>query len=307
MTATSDKRVTGVTAENLRFAQAEETGQEAGAAANETATGGAEGAQGTAGADTAHGAAHGGGDAGVGIDPMHQFEIKRFIPMEIFGLDVSFTNSSLFMLIAIGLISGFMIYAMRGHALVPGRLQSMAELSYEFVAKMVQDNTGKEGMKFFPFVFSLFFFILMLNMLGMVPLSFTVTSHIVVTFALALVVFFLVTIYGFIRNGPGFLKLFVPPGAPVVLLPLLVVIEAISYLIRPISLSVRLFANMMAGHMMLKVFAGFVVALGVLGGWAPLLFMVAFTGLEVLIAFLQAFVFAVLTCIYLNDAVHMHH
>jgi F-type H+-transporting ATPase subunit a len=255
------------------------------------------------GADAGHAAA----GHGPGIDPMHQFEIKRLIPIEIFGVDASFTNSSLFMLIAIGLVTFFLIYAMRGHALVPGRLQSMAELSYEFVAKMVRENSGHEGMKFFPFVFTLFIFILALNMLGMIPYSFTVTSHIVVTFALALMVFTVVTVVGFVKNGPGFLKLFVPSGAPVALLPLLIVIEAISYLIRPISLSVRLFANMMAGHMMLKVFASFVVGLGVIGGWAPLLFMVAFTGLEILVAFLQAFVFAVLTCIYLNDALHMHH
>ncbi len=251
-----------------------------------------------------HGAAHGGGS---GIDPMHQFEIKRFIPLEIFGIDVSFTNSALFMLIAVGLVSLFLIYAMRGHSLVPGRLQSMAELSYEFVANMVRENTGTEGMKYFPFIFSLFIFILTLNMLGMVPYSFTVTSHIVVTFALALLVFLFVLIVGFVKNGPGFLKLFVPSGVPVAMLPLITVLEVFSFLIRPISLSVRLFANMMAGHMMLKVFAAFVVGLGLLGGWAPLLFMVAFTGLEILVAFLQAFVFTVLTCIYLNDALHMHH
>jgi F-type H+-transporting ATPase subunit a len=185
----------------------------------------------------------------------------------------------------------------------------MAELSYEFVAKMVTDNTGREGMQFFPFVFTLFIFILALNMLGMiaVPGAFTVTSHIIVTFTLALMVFFLVTIVGFIKNGPGFLKLFVPSGVPWILLPLITILEAFSFLIRPISLSVRLFANMMAGHMMLKVFGAFVIGLGIAGGWAPLLFMVAFTGLEVLVAFLQAFVFAVLTCIYLNDALHMHH
>ena len=254
-------------------------------------------------AEAAGGAAHG----STGIDPMHQFEIKRFIPMEIFGLDVSFTNSALFMLIAVGLVSTFMIYAMRGHSLVPGRMQSMAELSYEFVANMVRENTGTEGMKYFPFIFTLFIFILSLNMLGMVPYSFTVTSHIVVTFALALVVFLFVLIVGFARNGIGFLKLFVPSGVPVAMLPLITVLEVFSFLIRPISLSVRLFANMMAGHMMLKVFAAFVVGLGLLGGWAPLMFMVAFTGLEILVAFLQAFVFTVLTCIYLNDALHMNH
>ena len=256
-------------------------------------------------AAAAHGAAaHGGG---LSIDPMHQFQIDRYLPIKIFGLDASFTNSALFMLIAVGLITAFLVYAVRGGALVPNRLQSTAELSYEFVAKMVRDNTGEEGMKFFPFVFSLFFFILTLNMIGMIPYTFTVTSHIIVTFSLALFIFVLVTIVGFIKNGPGFLKLFVPSGVPIVLLPLLIVIEVISYMIRPISLSVRLFANMMAGHMMLQVFAAFVVALGILGGLAPLLFMVAFTGLEILVAFLQAFVFAVLTCIYLNDALHMHH
>ena len=257
----------------------------------------------------AHGAeAHGAAEHGSGIDPVHQFEIKRIIDFRDTGLDfLSFTNSALFMVIAVVLITGFFIYAMRGGTPVPSRMQSVAEMFYEFVAKIVRENSGEEGMKFFPFVFTLFIFILTLNMLGMVPYAFTVTSHIVVTFSLALMVFMLVTIVGFIKNGPGFLKLFVPSGAPILLLPLLIIIEAISYLIRPISLSVRLFANMMAGHMMLKVFASFVVALGLLGGWAPLLFMVPFTGLELLVAFLQAFVFAVLTCIYLNDALHMHH
>jgi F-type H+-transporting ATPase subunit a len=211
------------------------------------------------------------------------------------------------MVIAVLLIGTFFIYAMRGGSLVPGRIQSVAEMAYEFIAKIVRENSGPEGMKFFPFVFTLFAFVLTLNMLGMIPYSFTVTSHIIVTFALALMVFLLVTIVGFIKNGPGFLKLFVPSGAPIWLMPILIVIEAISYLIRPISLSVRLFANMMAGHMMLKVFASFVVALGLFGGWLPLLFMVPFTGLEILVAFLQAFVFAVLTCIYLNDALNMHH
>jgi F-type H+-transporting ATPase subunit a len=262
-----------------------------------------------AGNQAAQGAAHGGGH-GTGIDPMHQFEIKRIIDLRDYGLDfLSFTNSSLYMLIAIVLITSFFYYAMRSHSLVPNRWQSSAELAYEFVAKMVRDNTGQEGMQFFPFVFTLFIFILTLNMLGLVavPGAFTVTSHIIVTFGLALMVFFLVTIVGFIKNGPGFLKLFVPSGVPIFMLPLIVLLEAFSFLIRPISLSVRLFANMMAGHMMLKVFAAFVVGLGLVGGWAPLLFMVAFTGLEVLVAFLQAFVFAVLTCIYLNDALHMHH
>jgi F-type H+-transporting ATPase subunit a len=319
--------MTGLAAQEMIMAQAQTGEQDAPASDGHAApTGDAPAAP----AADSHGAegvavdAHGAAEHGSGIDPVHQFEIKRFIDFrdcydptgaictkpEHFdhSLDfLSFTNSSLFMIIAVGLIVGFLVYAMRAGSLIPSRIQSVAEISYEFVAKIVRENSGEEGMKFFPFVFTLFAFILTLNMLGMIPYSFTVTSHIIVTFALALMVFLVVTVVGFIKNGPGFLKLFVPSGAPVALLPLLVVIEAISYLIRPISLSVRLFANMMAGHMMLKVFASFVVALGVVGGWAPLLFMVPFTGLEILVAFLQAFVFAVLTCIYLNDALHMHH
>ncbi len=240
-------------------------------------------------------------------NPMHQFEIKRLIDFELFGVDASFTNSALFMVIAAAVITLFTLYAMRRRALVPTRMQSVAELSYEFVANMVRDNVGTDGMKYFPFIFTLFMFVLALNMLGMLPYSFTVTSHIIVTFALAAFVFLGVTAIGFIKHGVKFLKFFVPSGVPAVMLPLLVVIEVISYLTRPLSLSVRLFANMMAGHTMLKVFGAFVVALGVIGGIAPLAFMVAFTGLEILVAFLQAYVFAILTSIYLNDALHMHH
>jgi F-type H+-transporting ATPase subunit a len=238
---------------------------------------------------------------------MSQFEIKRIVPIELFGYDVSFTNASLFMVIAVVLISGFLILAMSRRALVPGRVQSIAELSYEYIANMVRENLGEEGMKFFPWVFTIFIFILTLNLLGMIPHSFTVTSHIIVTFALAAMVWITVTLIGFARHGFGFLRLFVPSGIPIWLMPIIIPIELISYLIRPISHSVRLFANMMAGHTMLKVFAGFVVGLGLLGGWAPLAFLVAFTGLEFLVAFLQARIFTVLTCIYLNDALHMHH
>lgn len=238
--------------------------------------------------------------------PMAQFEIHRFIPMEAGGIDVSFTNSSLFMVIALSAITLFLSLSMRRGALVPSRWQSVAELSYEFVANMMRDTVGTSGQKFFPFVFTLFMFVLFTNMLGMIPYAFTVTSHIIVTFALASLVFIGVTVLGFIKHGVGYLKLFVPHGVPTVLLPLIVVIEIISYLSRPISLSVRLFANMMAGHTMLKVFGGFIVMLGFLGGWLPLAFSVAFIGLEILVAFLQAYVFAVLTCIYLNDALHLH-
>lgn len=238
---------------------------------------------------------------------MHQFEINRLFKLDLFGLDASFTNSSLFMVIALVTVSGFLIYSMQGRSLVPSRTQSVAEMLYEFVANMLRENVGTEGMKYFPFVFSLFIFILALNMLGMIPGTFTVTSHIVVTFALAALVFLVVTAIGFARHGLGYLQLFVPHGVPLWLMPLIVPIEVISYLIRPVSLSVRLFANMMAGHTMLKVFAGFAVSLPFVAKAAPVLFTVAFTGLEFVVAFLQAFIFTVLTCIYLNDAVNMHH
>lgn len=238
---------------------------------------------------------------------MAQFEIKKIFDLNLGGYDVSFTNSSLLMVIALAAIAGFMIFAMRGRSLVPSRLQSVAELAYEFVANMVRENLGKEGMTYFPWVFSIFIFILALNLLGMIPGSFTVTSHIIVTFALAAMVWLTATLIGFAKHGFGYLRLFVPSGVPLWLMPVIIPIELISYFIRPISHSVRLFANMMAGHTMLKVFAGFAVSLPWWGKIAPTGFMVAFTGLEFLVAFLQALIFTVLTCIYLNDAVHMHH
>ncbi|MEZ5774169.1 MAG: F0F1 ATP synthase subunit A [Hyphomicrobiaceae bacterium] len=243
-------------------------------------------------------------------NPMHQFEIERYLPINIGGFDASFTNSSLYMVVAVVLIVGFLYLAIGRGAMVPGRLQSVAELVYEFVAKMVRDITGEDGMKYFPLIFSVFLFILILNLIGMVNIpgvlhTFTATSHIAVTFGIALMVFVVITGIGFARHGLRYLKLFVPSGVPFILLPILVPIEVVSYFIRPISLSVRLFANMMAGHTLLKVFAGFVISLGALGV-LPLLAMVAFTGLEVLVAVLQAFVFAMLTSIYLKDALHMH-
>ena len=244
---------------------------------------------------------------GHGPTPLEQFLIRRIVDIHVGGLDVSFTNSSLFMVVAVVAITAFLTLSMSGAALVPGRWQSMAELSYEFVANMVRENVGSEGKPYFPFVFSLFMFILFANLLGLIPFSFTVTSHIVVTFALAAVVFLGVTAIGFAKHGLGFLRLFVPSGVPIFLLPLIVMIELVSYLTRPVSLSVRLFANMMAGHTMLKVFAGFVIALGVLLGWAPLAFIIALTALEFGIAILQAYVFAILSCIYLHDAMHPGH
>jgi F-type H+-transporting ATPase subunit a len=233
--------------------------------------------------------------------------IKPLVAIDLGGFDLAFTNSAAVMLVAVVAITVFLVMSMRRSALVPGRWQSMAELSYEFIANMIRDNVGSEGKKYFPFIFSLFMFILFCNLIGMIPYTFTVTSHIIVTFALAMVVFTGVTIIGFARHGFRFLGLFVPSGVPIALLPVLVPIEVISYFVRPISLSVRLFANMMAGHTMLKVFAGFVITLGLAGGWAPLLFIVALTGLEIGIAILQAYVFTILTCLYLNDAIHLHH
>ncbi|HEY7457970.1 MAG TPA: F0F1 ATP synthase subunit A [Xanthobacteraceae bacterium] len=250
----------------------------------------------------------------MAADPIHQFQIKKIVSLgEIGGVEIAFTNSAAFMLAAVALTVGGLVLATAGRSLVPGRVQSVAEVTYEFIADMVRQSAGEEGMRFFPLVFSLFSFILVLNMFGMIPGLFTVTSHIVVTALLALLVFFTVIGYGFYKNGLKFFKLFVPSGIPIYILPLIVLIEAMSFLSRPISHSVRLFANMLAGHITLKVFAGFVVMLSGLGivGWVgallPLALTVALTALEFLVAFLQAYVFAILTCIYLNDALHPGH
>lgn len=251
--------------------------------------------------------------AGGGIDPIHQFEIKPIVGLRPFGLDLSFTNASLLMVIIVAVISVIMIYGSSQRSVVPGRLQSLAEMIYEFVASTVTGVMGKEGMKFFPLVFSLFMFVLTANMLGMVPGSFTVTSHIIVTAAFAFLVIGTVLVYGVVKHGSHFFGLFVPSGVPGWLLPFMVVIEAVSFVSRPISLSLRLFGNMLAGHIALKVFGGFVVALLAAGGAAtviaplPLLLAVALTALEFLVAFLQAYVFAILTCVYLNDALHPGH
>ena len=246
-------------------------------------------------------------------DPIHQFQIAKLIPIEIGGLDFSFTNSAAFMVATVAVAGAFLFLTTSSRGLVPGRLQSISEMSYEFVANMLRDAAGSHGMKFFPMVFSLFMFVLVANLIGLFPYFFTVTSHIIVTFALALLVIGTVVVYGFMKHGFGFLKLFVPQGVPIALVPLVVLIEVISFLSRPISLSVRLFANMLAGHITLKVFAGFVTSLsalgavGVVGSILPLIMTVAITALEFLVAFLQAYVFAVLTCMYLNDALHPGH
>lgn len=236
--------------------------------------------------------------------------INEIVPIHIGGLNLSFTNASLFMVATLIVAIGFLYFTTTPRSVVPGRMQSVSELSYEFIASMLREGAGSHGMHFFPMVFSLFMFILTANLLGMVPYFFTITSQIIVTFALALFVIGTVLVYGFYKHGFGFLKVFVPSGVPGILLPLVVAIEIISFLSRPISLSVRLFANMLAGHITLKVFAGFVASLGTMGALGiggailPLIMTVALTGLEFLVAFLQAYVFAVLTCMYLNDAVH---
>ena len=251
----------------------------------------------------------------MAMNPMAQFAVKPLVPLHIGHYDVSFTNQSLWMFIVIAVASLFLYIAATSRSLVPTRMQSIAELSYEFTANMIQSAAGEAGLRFFPFVFTIFMFVLMSNFLGLIPGSFTVTSQIAVTFALAAVVILTVILTGFLTHGIGFLKLFVPK-APIYLLFLLVPIEIISFLTRPVSLSVRLFANMLAGHTMLKVFAGFVIALGATlvtpRPWfgplavAPLFLIVAITALEILVAFLQAYVFAILTCIYLNEALHLH-
>jgi F-type H+-transporting ATPase subunit a len=251
----------------------------------------------------------------VAMNPMAQFEVKPLVPLHIGGYDVSFTNQALWMFIVAGAASLFFYAAATRRSLVPSRMQSMAELSYEFVSDMIHSAAGEAGLRFFPLVFTVFTFVLFSNVLGLIPGSFTVTSHIAVTFALAAVVILTVIVTGFLQHGIGFLKLFVPK-APIYLLFLLVPIEIVSFLTRPVSLSVRLFANMLAGHTMLKVFAAFVIALGATlvtpKPWfaplaiAPMFLIVAITALEILVALLQAYVFAILTCIYLNEALHLH-
>jgi F-type H+-transporting ATPase subunit a len=237
--------------------------------------------------------------------PLEQFEITPYAHFETGIGDLAFTNSSLAMVITVVVIILFLTIAVNTRSLIPSRMQLISEMSYNFIAQLLNDTVGDQGKKYFPFVFAIFMFVLIGNMVGMVPYSFTFTSHIIVTFALAAVVFIGVTFLGFAKHGLHFFSFFVVPGLPWYMLPILIPIEVISYLARPISLSVRLFANMLAGHTLLKVFAGFVVPLGFLG-IVPLAFIVALTGLEILIAFLQAYVFAILTCLYINDAINLH-
>jgi len=250
----------------------------------------------------------------MATDPIHQFQIVDLFPVVKIGhTEIAFTNSAAYMAVAVAIIVFLTIGGTAKRSLVPGRLQSIAELSYEFVANTIRSTAGKEGMRFFPFVFTLFMFILVINLVGLIPYTFTVTTHIVITATLALSVFATVLVYGFWKNGLHFFNLFVPKGIPIYILPLIVFIEVLSFLSRPISHSVRLFANMLAGHITLKVFASFIILLGsagifgIAGAALPLALVVALTALELLVAFLQAYVFAILTCIYLNDAIHPGH
>jgi F-type H+-transporting ATPase subunit a len=250
----------------------------------------------------------------MAADPIHQFQLTKYFTLgHIGGQEIAFTTSTAYMFAAVAIISLLMIAGTARRQLVPGRLQSLAELSYEFVATTIRSSAGSEGMKFFPFVFSLFMFILVSNLVGIIPYQFTISSHLIVTAALALLVFFIVLFYGLYKNGMKFFNLFVPSGVPIYIMPLVVMIEVISFFLRPVSHSVRLFANMLAGHIALKVFASFIGMLGAAGilGWAgavlPLGLTMALTALELLVAFLQAYVFAILTCIYLNDAIHPGH
>ena len=244
--------------------------------------------------------------------PVEQFTIKVLFALNLFGYDVSFTNSSLFMVLTVLASVVFLALAIRPAALIPGRMQGLAEMLYEFVADMVRSNVGNEGRPYFPVIFTLFMFVLFSNLLGLIPYSYTTTSQIVVTFAMALTIFVGVTLIALVKHGFHFFSFFVPSGAPKALIPFLIIIEVISYFVRPVSLSVRLFANMLAGHTMLKVFAGLAVMIASAGGVAaagsvlPLIAIIGLTGLEVLVAVLQAYVFTILTCMYLNDALHLH-
>ena len=238
--------------------------------------------------------------------PLDQFEINPLVNFEVGGVNLAFTNSSISMVITVLFITLFLTLTVNPRSIVPSRMQLISELCYNFIAQLLNDTVGDQGKRYFPFVFSIFMFVLIGNMVGMIPYQFTFTSHIIVTFALATVVFIGVTILGFVNHGIRFFTFFYIPGVPFYMHPLLIPIEVISYLSRPISLSVRLFANMLAGHTLLKVFAGFVVSMPFFTGVLPLTFIVALTGLEILIAFLQAYVFAILTCLYINDAYHLH-
>jgi F-type H+-transporting ATPase subunit a len=248
-----------------------------------------------------------GGQTGEAHSPLTQFQINNFVDAELFGFDISFTNSALFMALSTTISVIFFFLATRKAQTIPSKFQLMAESIYDFVENILVDNTGVEGKKFFPLALSLFLFVVVANLLGMVPYSFTVPSHIVVTFALSALLFLVVIIAAFMKHGVKFLSIFVPSGAPGWMLPLLITVEFFAYLIRPASLAIRLAANMTAGHTMLKVISGFIVSLGFALGWLPFAFVLVLTGFEIFVAILQAYIFTILACVYLNDAVHLSH
>jgi F-type H+-transporting ATPase subunit a len=240
-------------------------------------------------------------------NPLHQFAIRYYTDMPaILGMNLNFNNSALFMLLSAVAIFLFLSIGISKRAIVPGRMQSMVEMSYELVSGMLRDNVGDDGKKYFPFIFTIFMFVLTCNLIGMMPYGFTVTSHVAVTFAMASVIFLGVTFIAIVKHGKKFFGFFLPHGTPWWMAPLMIFIELFAYLARPISLSIRLAANMMAGHTMLKVIAGFILSLGFLLGWAPIALLVVLTGFEIFVAVLQAYIFTVLTCVYLNDAIHLH-
>jgi len=239
-------------------------------------------------------------------NPLAQFEIKPIFNIGVGGFDISFTNSSLFMMLAVIVSVIVLAMPMRSAKMVPGRWQSMVEIIYEFIESVLKDTAGYKSVKYMPFVFSIFIFILFCNLLGMLPYSFTATSHIIATFSLAVFLFVVINIIGFAKHGLGFFSLFLPEGIPLWIAPLMVIIELFTYLIRPIALSIRLAANMVAGHVLIKVIAGFVATIGIFWAWLPLSFVVILTGLEIFVAILQAYVFTILVCVYLNDALNLH-
>jgi len=245
--------------------------------------------------------------AGEKHSPLAQFEIKSLYDININDMSLNFTNSALFMVLSVVVSVSFLLYATKDKLIIPNKLQASAESLYNFIKDMLLNNTGAAGMKFFPLVFSLFIFVLFCNLLGMFPYSYTATSHVIVTFALAALLFVVIVIAAFKKHGLKFLSIFMPSGTPLWLAPLLISIELFAYLARPVSLSIRLAANMTAGHTMMKVIAGFVISLGYIGGWLPLLFLVMLTGFEIFVAILQAYIFTMLACVYLNDAVHLSH
>jgi F-type H+-transporting ATPase subunit a len=238
--------------------------------------------------------------------PLAQFEVRKLIPIEIGGLDLSFTNASLFMLLAVLFVCLLFGFALKHPAVIPSRIQSVGEIFFEFISDLLRDFIGNEGRKYFPLIFSAFMFVLFCNLLGMIPYSFTATSQIIVTFGLGMSIFIVINIIAFARNGFGFFSFFLPSGIPLVMAPMMIFIEVFTYLSRPFSLSVRLAANMIAGHVLLKVLSGFVVMMGLMSGWIPIPVVSLLIGFEIFVAVLQAYIFTILICVYLNDAVNMH-